>query len=367
MTRTVYNILYTTSFSTMAGGGQWSLYYLIKHLDKDRFHPVVLCPDKGELAEKMKAAGAEVIILKTGRIRSLNVFTITKLISIIKNRNIALIHTDSTTETFYAGIAAKMVQVPLVWHIRARDGEWLLDRILSAFSAKLILVADALRTRFERIDKRKAPTIYNGIDLEEFDASSSIRSVREEFGIDRETILLACIGRIEEKKGQEYLVSAMQHAANAKLLLAGSEDVAYLKRIKALCNELGISDRVIFAGQRSDIPALLRSCDILVVPTLTEAFSRVILEAMAAAKPVIATDAGGNPEAVIDAETGLLVRTQDTAALAEKISNLINNKEKRLLMGVAGRRRVEEKFDVRNIVRQIEEEYRELLGCTGPS
>jgi glycosyltransferase involved in cell wall biosynthesis len=345
----------------MAGGGQWSLYYLIKHLNKDRFHPVVLCPDKGELAEKMKAAGAEVIFLKTGRIRSLSPYTIIKFISIIRDRNIALIHTDSTTETFYAGIAAKILKVPLIWHIRARDGEWLLDRMLSALSTKLILVADAVRTRFKSTDKRKAPTIYNGIDLEEFDSSASPLSVREEFNIDNDTVLLACIGRIEEKKGQEYLVAAMKHAADAKLLLAGRADETYLKRIKALCDELGIAERVIFAGQRDDIPSLLRSIDILAFPTLTEAFSRVILEAMAAAKPVVATDTGGNAEAVTDKVTGYIVRTKDPEAFCKRINDLIQNKEKRNKMGLAGRIRVEEKFNVNKIVRQIEAVYFEIL------
>ena len=359
--KNTYNILYTTSFSTMAGGGQWSLYYLINHLNKDHFHPVVLCPDAGELAEKMKAAGAEVIILKTGRIRSLSPLTIIKLISILKDRNIALVHTDSTTETFYAGIAAKILRVPLLWHVRARDGEWLLDRMLAALSTKLILVADVLRARFKGIDKRKAPTIYNGIDLEEFDASAAPRSVREEFNIDRDTVLLACVGRIEEKKGQEYLVSAMKHTTNAKLLLAGRADETYLQRIKARCDESGVADRVIFAGQRDNIPALLRSIDILVFPTLTEAFSRVILEAMSAAKPVVATYTGGNPEAVVHGVSGYLVPVHDTAALAKQTLELINNKEKRVLMGMAGRRRVEDKFDIRKIARQIEHEYSEIL------
>lgn len=355
------NILYTTSFSTMAGGGQWSLYYLIKHLNKDRFHPVVLCPDEGELAQKMKSIGAEVIFFQTGRIRSPNPYTIKKLTSIIKDRNIALIHTDSTTETFYAGIAAKIMKVPLIWHIRASDGEWLLDRLLSVLSTKLILVADALRTRFKRADKRKAPTIYNGIDLDEFDSYASPRSVREEFSINNDTVLLACVGRIEEKKGQEYLISAMKHANNTKLILAGRADEFYLKRIQTLCDELGVSDRVIFAGQRDDIPTLLRSIDILVFPTLTEAFSRVILEAMAAAKPVVATDTGGNSEAVTDGVTGYIVRTKNPEALSERIRNLVQDEEKRNQMGMSGRRIVEEKFDIRNIVRQIEDEYLEVL------
>ena len=135
------NILYTTSFSTMAGGGQWSLYYLIKHLNKNLFHPVVLCPEEGELAQKMKSIGAEVIFLQTGRIRNLSPSIVKKFLSIIKDRNITIIHTDSTTETFYAGIAAKIMHIPLIWHIRSSQKEWFLDRLLSPLSTKLIFVA----------------------------------------------------------------------------------------------------------------------------------------------------------------------------------------------------------------------------------
>lgn len=360
-TEKTHNILYTTSFSNMVGGGQWSLYYLIKHLNREVFHPVVLCPGEGELSQKMREIGADVIILSIGKIRHLNPYTIKRLSSIIKDKHISLVHTDSTTETFYAGIASKIMKIPLIWHIRASEGEWFLDRILSALSTKLILVADALKTRFRWLDTVKAPTIYNGIDLEGFDAFITHSSIREEFNIDNNAVLLGCVGRIEELKGQEYLIKVLRHTNNTKLILAGREDEAYLKRIKKICEELNVSDRVLFAGHRDDIPSFLKSIDILVFPTLTEAFSRVILEAMAAAKPVIATDTGGNSEAVIDGTTGYIVPTKDTAALAEKIDELINNKEKRGYMGMAGRKRVEEKYDIKNIARQIEEVYLDIL------
>src|SRR4030043_183316 len=98
-----YNILFTTSFAYMIGGGQWSLYYLVKHLNKDIFHPIVLCPEEGDLAEKMRASGADMIFLRVGRIRHMNLLVIRKFISLIKDWQIALIHTDSSTETFYAG------------------------------------------------------------------------------------------------------------------------------------------------------------------------------------------------------------------------------------------------------------------------
>jgi glycosyltransferase involved in cell wall biosynthesis len=361
-TEKAYNVLYTTAFSNMAGGGQWSLYYLIKHLNKKVYHPVVLCPDEGELAQNMRNIGADVIFLNIGRIRHLNLNTIRRLSYIIKNKNISLIHTDSTTETFYAGLAARVIGIPLIWHIRVSDGELLLDRLLSALSTKLILVANALRTRFKWLDEEKARTIYNGIDLEEFDSLTAPPSIRDKFNIEKDKVLLLCSGRIEERKGQEYLISAMMHVNNAKLILAGRADETYLKRIKKMCDQLKVSDRVVFTGHRNDIPALLREIDIFVFPVISgEGFSRAILEAMAAGKPVIATDDAGNPEAVIDGATGYIVRTKDTAILTDKINELILNKEKRGSMGMAGRKRVEKMFPIERYIRGIEKLYNEIL------
>ncbi len=356
--RKQYNILYTTSFASMMGGGQWSLYYLIRHLNKDIFHPIVLCPGEGELAEKMRGAGAEVMFFDVGRIRYLNPLVIKKFISLIKEKQIALIHTDSTTETFYCGIAARMMRIPLVWHIRVSDREWFLDRILSLLSTRLILVANAIRRRFAWLtDTPKMIVVYNGIDLEEFDHFSAIFLIREEFNISKETVLLGCIGRIEKRKGQEYLISAMRHIDGAKLILIGGGEEGFINKLKKISAAIGISDRIIFTGHRDDIPAVLKEIDILVCPSTSEGFSRVLLEAMAARRPVIATDVAGNPEAVVDGITGYIVPTSNSAALATRIDKLVGNKEKREEMGNAGRRRVETLFVIESNVRKIEEIY----------
>ena len=357
-----HNILYTTSFGHMMGGGQWSLYYLIKHLDKDRFHAVVLCPTEGELAERMRGAGADVVCLKMGRIRYLNPLVIVRLRAIIKEKRIKIVHTDSSTETFYAGIAARMMKIPLIWHIRVNEREWFLDRILSILSTRLILVAKAIRSRFQWLkNNRKVIVVHNGIDLEEFDSFSATSSMRENLNIKRDTVLLGCIGRIEKQKGQEYLISAMKHIGDVRLILVGSAEENYLKKIKALCNELGISNRVVFISYRDDIPSLLKAIDILVLPTLTEGFSRIILEAMAAQKPVVATNVGGNTEAVVDGETGYIVPPGDSLALAARINELVEDKKKRTKMGQAGRKRVESRFAIRLNVESIQEVYLKLL------
>jgi len=354
-----YNILYTTSFSYMAGGGQWSLYYLVKHLNNDIFHPLILCPKEGDLPEKMRAVGADVLFLKMGRIRHLNLFAVWKLISIMKKQKINIVHTDSSTETFYAGIAARIMHIPLIWHIRVSDREWLIDRVLSLLATRLILVAKAIESRFDRLkDTQKTVVIYNGIDLEEFDHFPATPSIREEYNITKDTVVLGFIGRIEKRKGQEYLVSAMKHIGNAKLILVGRGDEGYTRKMQNLCEEFSISDRVIFAGYRDDIPSVLKDIDILIFPTISgEGFSRVILEAMAAGKPVVATDDAGNPEAVVDGITGYIVPTRNSAALATRIDELVGNKKKRDAMGNAGRRRVETLFLIKSNVRKIEDIY----------
>jgi glycosyltransferase involved in cell wall biosynthesis len=357
------NILYTTSFSRMIGGGQWSLYYLIKHLQKNTFHPIVLCPAEGELAKRMKGVGAEVVFFDVGRIRYLDPLVIKKFASLIKERRIAIIHTDSTTETFYAGIAARMMRIPLVWHIRVSEEEWVVDRILANLSTKLILVANAINQRFVWLkDHKKMVVIYNGIDLEEFDHFSATSSIRKEFNITRDTVLIGCIGRIEKRKGPEYLISAMREIDSTKLILIGTGEKEYIRKVKMLCDEFGISDRVMFSGSRDDIPSVLNEIDILVFPSISgEGFPRVILEAMAAGKPVVATDNAGNPEAVEDGLTGYIIPAGNISALAAKLNELVANKKKRMAMGQAGRKRVEEFFTVQHYVQSIQELYHEIL------
>ena len=357
-----YNILFTTSFGHMMGGGQWSLYYMIKYLNKKIFHPIVLCPEAGELAMNMRKVGAEVLYLDVGRIRYLNLQVIRKLIAIIKSRKIDIIHTDSSTETFYAGIAAWIMHIPLIWHIRVSVNEWFMDRFLSMFCVRLILVANAIRSRFKWLEKTgKIVVVYNGIDLDEFDSFPSTSSMRHEWGVDKNTVLLGCIGRIERTKGQEYLIAAMQHITNAKLILVGSEDKKYLKRLTQLCEKFKVSQHIIFVGYRKDIPRFLKEIDIVVFPTLSEGFSRVILEAMAAAKPVIATDIAGNPEAVTDGITGYIVPAKNIAALTTRIRDLATDKAKRKKMGQAGRKRIEQFFTIQQNVQSVQEVYFDIL------
>jgi len=138
-------------------------------------------------------------------------------------------------------------------------------------------------------------------------------------------------------------------------------DGEYRKRLENLRKELGLNENVIFAGNREDIPQILADIDIFVLSSVSEGFGRSAAEAMACAKPVVATKVGGVPEVVDDGITGSLVLPKNPNALAEAIITLLQNKEKAQRMGQAGRKRVEKMFSLQKNIRQTEEIYEEIL------
>jgi glycosyltransferase involved in cell wall biosynthesis len=131
--------------------------------------------------------------------------------------------------------------------------------------------------------------------------------------------------------------------------------------LEAKTRALGISERVAFLGARSDIPALLASCDVCVLPSLYEGLPLAALEAMASRKPVVATRIGGTDEAVVDGENGLLVPARDPSALAAALNALLEDPERARNMGAAGRERVARLFSTERIVAGVSAVYEEIL------
>jgi glycosyltransferase involved in cell wall biosynthesis len=166
------------------------------------------------------------------------------------------------------------------------------------------------------------------------------------------------VGRLCAVKGQRDAIAALPllGRADVTLLLAG-EDIegggAYLDALERQASQLGVRDRVRFLGRRDDVPALLAAADALVLPSWQEGLPLVVLEAMAAGVPVVATSVGGTPEAVVDGETGLLVPPRDVPALTAAIDTLLDDPERARRLGEAGRRRVRERFDAAESTRRI--------------
>jgi len=370
MSRRRWNILYSTGFGNFFGGGQISLLQLVTRLDSSIFNPCVFLPSIGVLADQLRQKRIEVIIDELPGISlsnlDQNVSGLRRLVKLIDQYQIDLIHTDNPRHTFYMGIAARIKKIPLVWHIRASNRDRY-DYLLYILSNRLILVANSLKDRFSWVKgSGKFVTIYNGVDIDEFKKDAIPFSVHEYLGIPKDSLLITVIGRLEPLKGQIYLIEACGHAkdriGNFYVLCVGDlADSDYLLKCRSLTEKHGLSDRIIFTGNRSDVIQILNSTDIFVLPSLFEAFPRSILEAMAAGKPSIVTRVGGCPEAVEEMKSGMIVPPGNSDILAEKIILLAEDASLRDRLGQEARNRAEKIFSLEQNIMQTQNLYRQIL------
>lgn len=228
-------------------------------------------------------------------------------------------------------------------------------------------VAEDVR-RTEKFCDRKIFLVYNGIEVPDVPPGSEPPSPPTDLGLPKDAPLVTYVANLREDKAHLCLVEAAREVASAvpavRFLLVGregSEAAAVRQRIR----ELDLERCVLVTGPRGDVPAILAASRIVAHPGEQEGLSNAILEAMAAGLPVVASRAGGNPETVLDGETGLLVPPGDAGALSAAILHLLQNRELAAKMGEAGRRRARERFSVGAMVGAIEHWYETLLAGSG--
>jgi glycosyltransferase involved in cell wall biosynthesis len=209
--------------------------------------------------------------------------------------------------------------------------------------------------------------IHSGVELNRYHITAKKRQQKKkELGILPDSLVIGYVGWLIPIKGVSYLVRAMKNVAEkypkSLLVLVGKGDNkgAEEMRIKEQVKNLGLADRVYFLGWRSDVDEIMGCFDIFVLPSLNEGMGRVLVEAMAAGLPIVASRVGGIPDLVKDGKNGLLVPPADPAVLADAISSLLENKETRKRMGKAGRKMCRQ-YSTEAMVEQIDDLYMELL------
>ncbi|MBI4531886.1 MAG: glycosyltransferase, partial [Candidatus Latescibacteria bacterium] len=198
--------------------------------------------------------------------------------------------------------------------------------------------------------------IHNGVDLERYHHDRDPTSMRRSLGIPEGTILIGTVGRLVDQKGYPDLLEALHLIARGghKIIVLLVGEGPNRPEIETIIQKTGLSSVCRLLGHRDDIPDILVSLDLFVLPSLDEGLPNAVLEAMACGKPVIATTVGGTPEAVLDRETGLLVPPRCPERLAIAIETLLRDPARSRAMGQKGRKRMTEMFTVEKMLDGVE-------------
>jgi glycosyltransferase involved in cell wall biosynthesis len=367
------NILYISHSGSIIGGGESQLYHLVRNLDTSRYRPIVVCPDDGVFVEKLRSEKIPTYVLPLPAWRKVRTIPFRRvavkcLIRLVESNDIRIIHTSDLWMNYYVWKVSQRTGVRTVSHVRnllsaERVHKYLFDKIDS-----IISISNQLRQPLVQagIPIEKIHTIYNGVDLSEFTCDIPKTNVLRRDFEPLCDLLVGIVGRIEPFKGQrEFLqaaVEVLKVRQDVTFFLIGASHAelgqgAYLEEIKHFIHEHDVTKYIVFTGFRTDMPDIMASLDILV----SASAGTVMIEAMAAGIPVVATNIASASEVIADGVTGILVPHSDIHAMAEAILCLLNDPNMRRQMGQAGRKRAEEQFSHARNVQLTQAVYDSLL------
>ena len=345
------------------GGAETLLVNLIRRLDRKRFAPELCClKELGPLGEEM----AKEVPTASHLLRhKLDLRVLPRLIRLFKEHKIdAVVTVGAGDKMFWGRLAAWFAGVPVVACALHSTG-WpdsigRLNRLLTPVTDAFIGVASAHGQHLierEGFPRGKVHVIPNGVDVQRFAPLPDNQRLRTELGIPNGAVIVGILAALRPEKNHElFLRSARRVVAEipeAHFVIIG--EGPQRSRLEQLTADLDLTESVKFLGSRSDIPAILSMLDLVVLSSHNEAFPVSILEAMAAAKPVISTRVGSVYEAVVDGKTGYLVEKDDEQAMAARVIDLLQHRLRLAEMGAAARERVCRRWSLDQMVTGYED------------
>jgi glycosyltransferase involved in cell wall biosynthesis len=380
------------------GGLQRSVSDLLGRLDPERSEALVVCSFAGPWLERLREAGQRTLLVEMPRrLMKLSGRGVAagadprwqlwraagfawraipyayRLGRQFRRAGVEIVYNTSARSQLLGGLAARFAGIPAVWHIHHEVRDSAVHRLCARFASSAIVLSRAVAAQAAGfLEARKLAVIYNGVEVERFRGAAG-SSLRRELAIPEGDPLLGMVGWLAPHKGQRYFLEAAalvrRKLPRARFVVVGEEPFdgggGYARQLAAQGRSLRLGESLHFLGKREDIPEIMAALDVLAVPSLSEGFGRVAIEAMAAGKPVVGTRVGGIPEAVVHGETGLLVPPRDPVSLAGAMTWLLQHPERAGEMGEAGRERVRRLFSLDNTVRETERLLARVLAERG--
>jgi glycosyltransferase involved in cell wall biosynthesis len=358
------------------GGAEQSLLNLMRGIDRERWQPLLIHHPHPGIAPLIKEA--QELAIETWPVPPMpegwrGAARVPRFARQLRARRPEVFHAHLTwprgckfglAAAVLARIPAIVATEQLFVETAPDKSAYFQQRFIARGVDRYIAVSGEVARRLDetfQIPLRKLVVIPNGIPVTAFSRPPS-PTLRKTLTGPVERPIILTLARLDKQKGHPYLLRAAVQVPDALFLLAG--DGPERAGLENLVQQLGIAGRVLFLGYRQDIADLLKICDMMVLPSLYEGLPLSILEAMAAGKPVIATNIGGTNEAVIDGQTGLLVPPADPPALAAAIRKLIENPLLAGKLAAAGKEQVQREFSVETMICRVTQVYDEILDAT---
>ncbi len=350
------------------GGLQQVIVNICKTIDRDKFDVSVLCLRAlGEFVPEVESMGIEVLFLPI-KDTGTDYLSFLKVAKVLRDKKIDIIHTHNTQPLFDGTMGTLMSGVKTIVHTDHARGapsskRWVfIEKIMSNFVYKFVAVSDDTAQkliRYQKIKANKVLTIMNGIDENKYIIDINKENLRKELAVVKKGPIIGLGVRLSEQKGIHYLLQAMPKVIDQfpdiTLVIAGKGPLK--DQLKKETNALRIDKNVRFVGPRLDMHALLKLFDLYVLPSLWEGLPMVLLEAMAASCPIVATDVGGVSMAIRDGFNGTLVPAKNVEKLASAILDLLSNESMRKQYSLNGTDEFKGKFSARIMTQQYEKLY----------
>ncbi len=354
-----------------AGGTERQFTEAAKRLDRSKFSPHICCFVEEFRAAELREAGLPIVRIPVTSFAKPSVISNARMLGrYLKEHRIELVHTFDHPANIFGALAASYYQTPVVLsssrslrNLRTPRDRKLLritDRLVDA----IVVNCDAVKRDLvegERVPEDRIRVWYNGLDVARFPREPRVRPAP----LTGAEVVIGVVALLRPEKGLETLMEAFGKIApahpGARLLFVGSGKME--QPLKDQAARLGVDAKCWFEPTAKDVGQWLRGIDIFVLPSRSEALSNSIMEAMASGCAVVASNVGGNPELVIDGETGLLFDVGNAGDLAAKLTRLIEDKTLRAAVAEAGCQRIRREFPLDVSVRKLESIYEEFLAA----
>ncbi len=356
-------VLHTES-STGWGGQETRTFHESIGMKKLGVKIIILCQPDSELGKKAKAAGIDVLTCRMKK--SYDVIAVSYILKIIKNENVDIVNVHSGRDSILAGIAGRLSsKKPAIVKTRHLALPITSKFTYNVLAHKIVAVSEYVRNYLinEGIPPSKIAAVRTCVDINKFDPEKARDGLRKELGLDPGTPIVGTVSILRRKKGHHVLLDAipdiLRKLPETVFVFAGNGPQE--KNIARRIEELGVSSKVFMLGLRNDIPDILKSIDLFVLPTLQEALGTSFIEAMAMETPVIGTDVGGVREIIKDGVNGYMVKANNPSDLAGTIIKVLKADERGKMMGIEGRRMVLKNFSAERMCEQMFALYVSLL------